>query len=378
LKIAVSCHPTQGGSGIVATELATALAQRGHQVHLAASTRPYRLAEDSGVTFHPVDTLDYPLFRHPPQDLSLANKLAGITKEFGIDIIHAHYAVPHAITALLAKQVVKPQEVKIVTTLHGTDITLVGSHAEFYDLTRHAMIVSDGLTAVSEWLGNEAMQRFALPQRPEIIHNFIDTARFQPDGRVAYPQSGGTFQLLHASNLRPVKRVTDVMRVFERVNRSLPAHLTILGEGPEKGLAQELAAELGLCDRVTFTSTARCVPSATRAAHLSLLLSDYESFGLSALEAMACGTPVAASDSGGLPEVIDHGQTGLLCPVGDVSATADAVIALLSDREKWERMSRAAAAAARDRFGLETVVPLYERLYDRVLCASSTPLPVGS
>ena len=367
MKIAVSCHPTQGGSGIVATELATALAHRGHQVHLAAARRPYRLAEDSGVVFHLLNVPDYPLFPCPPHDLSLANRLAGTVRDFGVEIIHAHYAIPHAVTAILARQVVAPRRVRVVTTLHGTDITLVGSHAEFYDLTRHAMAQSDALTAVSSWLRDETTRRFSLPRPPEVIHNFVDLSRFNPQGRAGYPGAGEPFHLLHASNLRPVKRIADIVRVFYEVQKRLPARLTILGEGPEKGLAEELAAELQISSKVTFASTARDMPTYMRSAHLNLLLSDYESFGLSALEALACGTPVAASATGGLPEVIDHDRTGLMCPVGDVACIAREIVSLLSDRERWEAMSRSAATDAAARFALETIVPIYERLYQRLL-----------
>ena len=371
MKIAISCHPTQGGSGIVATELATALAHRGHLVHLAACTRPYRLREDSGVTFHQIRVPDYPLFRFPPHDLSLANRLAQITKEFEIDIIHAHYAIPHAVTSLLARQIVAPQSVKVVTTLHGTDITLVGSHAEFFDLTRHAMIQSDALTTVSQWLRDETMRRFALEGAlatpPEVIHNFVDTVLFSPDRRTPYPGEGGEFHFLHASNLRPVKRIADIIRVFDGVQKVLPARLTILGEGPQKGLAQELAAELGICQRITFSSTSQDVPAIMRSAHMNLLLSDYESFGLSALEGMACGTPVTASCSGGLPEVIESGESGLLCPVGNTDHAIRAITGLLRDRDQWEAMSRRAAAVVRERFALEKIVPHYEALYARLL-----------
>ncbi len=319
MKIVVSSHPTQGGSGIVASELATALVKRGHEVHLAACIKPYRLQDESGVIFHKVSIPDYPLFRFPPHDLSLANKLAGITREFDIDIIHAHYAIPHAVTALLARQIVQPQKVKIVTTLHGTDITFVGSQPEFFDLIQHAMKESDGLTTVSNWLNQETMKRFSLPNEPEVIYNFVNTERFSPLNRHAYPAPGEPFRLIHASNLRPVKRIADIIRVFEIVQKEIPAHLTILGEGPQKGLAAEMSAELGLCSKIRFTSTAKNVPEVLRDSHLMLLLSDYESFGLAALEAMGCGTPVAASNRGGLPEVIRDDETGLLCDLGDLN-----------------------------------------------------------
>ena len=366
MKIAVVCHPTQGGSGIVATELATALAHRGHEVHLAAWTRPYRLAKSSPVIFHEIELFEYPLFRCPPYDYSLANRLAGIIRKHGIDIIHAHYAIPHAIVALLARQVAGTQRAAIVTTLHGTDITLVGSHHEFYDLTRHAMVSSDGLTAVSQWLCDQTMERFALPQKPEVIHNFVDPARFHPRGRAGYPPEGKEFHLIHASNLRPVKRIADVIRVFAEVQKSLPVRLTVLGEGPEKGPAEVLAEQLGIAAKVHFTSTAESIADMMRSAHVNLLLSEYESFGVSALEGMACGTPCAASGAGGLPEVIEDGRTGMLCPVGDIGCTSRRIVALLRDRARWEAMSAATAESAHAHFGLESVVPRYEALYARV------------
>lgn len=366
MRIVVSCHPTQGGSGIVATELATALAGRGHEVHLAACVRPFRLKEDSGVIFHLVHVPDYPLFRYPPHDLALANKIADIIKRHQVDIIHAHYAIPHAITALLAREVVRPQRVRIVTTLHGTDIILVGSLAEFYDLTKHAMEQSDALTAVSNWLREETMRRFELARAPQVIPNFVDTGRFNLQERLPYPGDDG-FHLLHASNLRPVKRITDVIRVFEAVQKELPARLTVLGEGPQKGLAQELVAELDLSQKVTFTSTATDVPSVMRSGHCLLLLSDFESFGLAALEAMACGTPVVASRSGGLPELIEHERTGVLCRVGDVEGTAAKIVSLLADRPRWEAMSLATAAVASDKFSQGAIVSRYEALYERLI-----------
>jgi N-acetyl-alpha-D-glucosaminyl L-malate synthase BshA len=366
MRIAVSCHPTQGGSGIVASELASALARSGHEVHLVSAQRPFRFQEDSGVRFHEVNVLDYPLFQYPPYDLSLANRLAGITKEFGIEIIHAHYAVPHAVAALLARDVVSPHGVRVVTTLHGTDITLVGSHKDFYDLTRHAMIHSDAVTAVSWWLRDETMNRFSLPNHPEVITNFVDTARFNPEGRVEYPAAGGEFNLVHASNLRPVKRLCDIVRVFHLVQRDLPARLSILGEGPEKGNAEELVAELDLCDRVSFRGMTDDMPSVLRSAHLYLLLSDHESFGLSALEAMACGAPAAVTSEGGSKEIVTE-DTGILCPVGNVETTAREIRTLLTDEKRWKSMSAACTVRAKEKFDADVIVPQYEVLYERVL-----------
>ena len=377
MKIVVACHPTQGGSGIVATELATAMARRGHEVHLAAWTRPYRLASNSPVIFHEIELFEYPLFRCPPYDFSLANRLAGIIEQHDIDIIHAHYAIPHAIVAHLAREVAGSQRTAILTTLHGTDITLVGSHHEFFRLTRHAMIASDGLTAVSRWLCDQTMERFHLPDPPEMIPNFVDPEHFHPRGRARYPEAGEPFHFVHASNLRPVKRIADVVRAFCDVQKEIPARLTILGEGPEKGLAEVLVEQFGLEQKVTFTSTANDIAEVMRSAHMNLLLSEYESFGVSALEGMACGTPCAASRSGGLREVIDDGTTGLLCPVADIACTAQRILAVLRDRASWEAMSAAAAESAHRRFGLEVVVPQYEALYERLMAKRAKRVEAG-
>ena len=367
MKIAVSCHPTQGGSGILASELAMALAARGHEVHLAACCRPFRLLEDSRVIFHEIDVPDYPLFRCPPHDLAVANKLASLVQEHDLDIIHAHYAIPHSVMAILAREVVKPKEVKVVSTLHGTDITLVGSHQEFFGLTCYTMTHSDALTAVSRWLRDETQRRFALPEPPQVIHNFFSAERFHPHGRMGYPEHGEEFRFLHASNFRPVKRVSDVIRVFHLVRKELPARLALVGDGPEKGIAEELVAELGLCDFVDFREPAQDVQHLMQSSHLFLLLSEYESFGLSALEAMACGTPVAATCNGGLPEIVADGVTGILCPVGDANRVAARLVDLLADRAKWESMSAAAARRARETFEAGTIVPQYEALYERTL-----------
>lgn len=366
MKIAMSCHPSQGGSGIVATELALMLADRGHEVHMISSSRPYRLRKGAPVHFHRVNIPDYPLFDFPPHDLSLVNKMVEITYEYNIEIIHAHYAVPHAICAIFANHVIQPNPVKIVATLHGTDITLVGSHPDFFKICRYSMLKCDGLTAVSNWLKDRTLKAFNITRAPEVIYNFFDSSQFNTRGRVPYP-AGRPFQIMHVSNFRPVKRTADVIRVFYEIQKKVPAHLTLAGEGPDLGLARELCAELGFCDKVTFAGSRVNIESIFKQSHLFLLLSDYESFGLSALEAMACGTPVVVSDSGGLTEIVQDEKTGLLCPVGDIGAIADRAVSLLTDKNRWEEMGRQAARDALERFKEDVIISQYEAFYKKVL-----------
>lgn len=372
MKIAVSCHPTQGGSGVVATELALALAQRGHEMHVVSYERPFRLARADNIHFHKVNVSEYPLFRYPPHDLALANVLADVAVAHQLDIIHAHYAVPHAVSAMLARAVLCDHEsrVKVVTTVHGTDITLVGSHRDFYRVCRYAMLENDGTTAVSRWLAEQTKTTFDLPELPDMIPNFVDCDRFTSKGRVDYP-SDGKFTILHASNFRPVKRVTDVVRTFAHMRKHIDAKLVMVGDGPDRGGAMELAGELGICGDVEFPGNTVDIQNAYRHAHLFLLLSDYESFGLSALEAMACGTPVVASRSGGLLEVVDDGITGRLTPVGDVPAIAAAALEVLANADQWRQASVASKTHARKNFCKELIVPQYEEFYERVLSASS-------
>ncbi len=362
MRIAISCHPTPGGSGIVATELAMALARRGHDTHLVSYARPLRLAEDSPVRFHEVNVVDYPLFRYPPHDLCLANKLAEVVKKHDIDVIHAHYAVPHAISAIMARNIVGKRRVKVAATLHGTDITLVGNQEEFFDLVRHTINECDGLTTVSEWLKERTISTFKPDQEPVVIHNFADRTQFHPEGRNPYPASG-ILEIIHASNFRPVKRIFDVVRVFHAISRKLPARLLLLGEGPELGHARELVAELGMKDIVIFNGPCAHMGEVLRCGHLFMLLSEYESFGLSALEAMACGVPVLASDAGGLREVVVQGKTGILVKPGEIAEAAASAGALLADPEAWERMSEAAVARVREAFDVETIVEQYEDFY---------------
>lgn len=351
----------------MATELAMSLARRNHEVHLVNFERPFRLMDSSDVHFHRVNVTQYPLFRFPPHDLCLANRLAEVVTEHDIDIIHAHYAIPHAISAILAAQIVRPHPVKVVTTLHGTDITLVGSHRDFYRACRYAMCECDGLTAVSAWLRDQSVSEFNLSHSPMVIPNFVDTGRFNPIGRQPFPVDG-TVQVMHASNYRPVKRVFDVVRVFHRIVESgISARLVMVGEGPELGLARELASELHICDRVHFPGAVVNLEEIYRQSHLFLLPSEYESFGLSALEAQACGTPVIASDAGGLPEVVQDGVTGFRCRVGDVETMSTRAIDLLKNPTKWSTMSTHASDLAQEHFETEAVVPRYEKYYEDIL-----------
>ncbi len=361
MRIAISCHPTTGGSGIVATELAMALARRGHDIHMVSYARPLRLTNGSGVTFHQVNVVDYPLFKYPPHDLCLANKLAEVVKEHAIDVIHAHYAVPHAISAIMARDI-SCRPVKVAATLHGTDITLVGSQEEFFDLVRHTMNVCDGITTVSDWLKKKTIEIFDPEVEPRVIPNFVDHTRFHAKGRNPFA-AAGALEVIHASNFRPVKRVLDMVRVFDKLRKRVAARLLFLGEGPELAEARLLTAELGIKDIVIFNGPTAHMADVLRCGHLFMLLSEYESFGLSALEAMACGVPILASSAGGLKEVVDHARTGYLCTVGDIESAARYAVQLLEDRDAWERMSVAATLRAQEVFGLEKVVGQYEDFY---------------
>lgn len=374
MKIGITCYPTYGGSGAVATELGIALARRGHEIHFITYQQPFRLPSFlPGVYFHEVDVGRYPLFEFPPYDLALAVRMHEVVLDHGLDLLHCHYAIPHATSAWIAKEMLHQTkaDVKVVTTLHGTDITIVGQDPSFRPITKFSIEKSDGLTAVSRYLQRETLTTFGCTAcRIEVIPNFIDPeiydrSKYAPpfEGQVA----PGTRVLMHVSNFRPVKRVKDVVRIFARVAEAVPSVLMMVGDGPDRIDAEAEARALGVHDRVFFLGKIDTVAPLLAGADLFLLPSASESFGLSALEALASGVPVIGTDTAGIPEVIRDGETGVLRPVGDVEGMARAAIDILSDRERWLAMSARGAEDARTRFALDAIVADYEAFYEYAL-----------
>jgi L-malate glycosyltransferase len=372
VKIGISCYPVYGGSGVVATELGIELAARGHEVHFITYAQPFRLPYFiERVYYHEVEVPSYPLFEHPPYNLALSVAIQNAVERYDLDLLHAHYAVPHATSAWIAKEMLGREGFRIVTTLHGTDITLVGQDPSFRSLTKFSIAKSDGLTAVSEFLRRETHEHFDIPLDDiRVIPNFVDLDKYRRD---AYPchraklAREGEKIITHISNFRGVKRIDDVVRVFARVAARIPARLLLIGDGPDSGRAQDTAAEQGVLERVIFLGKQNSVAELLSCSDLFLLPSENEAFGLVALEAMSCGVPVIATRTGGIPEVVDDGVSGYLAPVGDVAHMADAAITLLSDSMLWQRFSEAAREGAR-RFSAEHVVTQYETFYSEVLC----------
>ncbi len=367
MNIAIICYPTHGGSGVVATELGVGLAQKGHQIHFISYSSPFRLRGfQENVFYHEVDVSAYPLFKYPPYDLSLATKIIEVSKENQLDVVHAHYAIPHATSAYLAKQMMRGKGPKIVTTLHGTDITLVGKDPTFYQAVKFSIEESDGVTAVSNYLRDKSIKEFHLTNSIKTVYNFVDTDRFS--GRVERcskdtfaPQ--GEKLLLHASNFRTVKRIADTIRILAKVREKIPTKLLLIGEGPERQKAHELAVNLDVHDQVIFLGTQDYIENLLGCADLFLLPSSEESFGLAALEAMSCQTPVIGSNIGGIPEVVADGETGFLHPVGAIDSMAESVLTLLSDSVKLDQFAKAARQRARDLFSDEKIIPQYEQFY---------------
>ena len=370
MRIGITCYPTYGGSGAVATELGIALAERGHEVHFITYKQPFRLPSFlPRIYFHEVDVGRYPLFEYPPYDLALAVRMHEVVLSRHLEVLHCHYAIPHATSAWIAREMLRESgsDVRVVTTLHGTDITIVGQDPSYQPITKFSIEKSDRITAVSHHLRNETIRAFGCTACDvRVIHNFIDPAVYD---RARYPnvfrEQGvdGRRVLMHVSNFRPVKRVVDVVRIFARVTREIPSMLMMVGDGPDRVQAEEEAKRLGVDDSVSFLGKIEAVAPLLAGADLFLLPSQNESFGLSALEALASGVPVVASRAGGLPEVVDDGRTGVLCATGDVDGMSRAAIEILGDPARWGAMSAAAAADARRRFALPEIVEQYEQLY---------------
>ncbi len=377
MKIGITCYPTYGGSGAIATELGIELAKRGHEIHFISYAHPFRLPHFvERVFFHEVETAPYPLFEYSPYPLTLSVAMHEVALREGLDLLHVHYAIPHATSAWLAREMLGADHpLKIVTTLHGTDITLVGQERSFWAITRFSIAKSDGITAVSDFLKRETVENFQIPPRAiEVVPNFVDPALYDrartPCRKQALVQPGEKL-IMHISNFRPVKRVRDVVRIFARTAREVPARLVFVGDGPERPAALQEAQALGVADRVRFLGKQDSVAEILACADLLLLPSQSESFGLVALEAMAAGVPVVASAVGGVPEVVDHGETGFLCPVGAVEEMGEAAVSILRDPGRWTGFSEAARVAAVERFGVEVIVPQYERYYEHVLAGET-------
>ncbi len=375
MKIGITCYPTYGGSGAVATELGLALAQRGHEIHFVTYAQPFRLVGlHERVFYHEVEMEDYPLFEHPPYSLALAVALHDCARREELDVLHMHYAIPHAASAFLAKQMLQSErDIKIVTTLHGTDITLVGLHPSFRAITQFSILQSDGLSAVSQFLKDETVRSFSVPEdRIEVIPNFVDTTVWRRDREPCHRSKlapEGQKIVMHVSNFRAVKRVLDVVDVFAKIRERVEARLVLVGEGPDRPRALKRAADLGLGDDVLYMGRHSSVEELLSCADLFLLPSASESFGLAALEAMACGAPVVSSNAGGLPEVVEDGVSGYMLPVGAIAEMAEASVRILTDDALRSRMSQAARRLAVERFSATAIVPRYEALYERVLAA---------
>lgn len=385
LNIGIACYPTYGGSGVIATEIGLAMAARGHRVHFLCYDTPRRYVPSDGVYFHGVEMRDYPLFRHGTYGIALASKMVEVATWERLDVLHVHYAVPHATSAYLARQVLGPRAPRVVTTLHGTDITLVGTDPSYLPITRFAILASDVVTAPSEFLRVETRARLDLPGLPiEVIPNFVDTERFAPPAardpaRVAriFAAHGGVDPglpddaptLVHVSNFRPVKRVADVVATFARVNQGTPCRLLMVGDGPERSRAEAMVRELGLWGRALFVGRQDELVDLLQHADAFLLPSETESFGVAALEAMGAGVPVVASDVGGLPELVEAGVSGLLAPVGDVEGFARAALDIVTTPGRRKAMGEAARARALALFRREPMVDRYEATYRAVLAA---------
>ena len=375
MKIGITCYPTYGGSGVVATELGIELATIGHEVHFITYSQPFRLSgREKGIFYHEVPVSNYPLFEYPPYDLALATRMSEVAEYYELDLLHVHYAIPHSVSALLARQMLAARNRKLpfVTTLHGTDITLVGLDRSYLPITRFAIEESDGVTAISSYLRDKTVQDFEIKRDIEVIPNFVNCDVYTPlsdrreEMRKAFAPNGEKL-LLHLSNFRPVKRVVDAVEVFSRVVHEMPAKLLMVGDGPDRSAAEWMAHSKGIQHSVQFLGKQESVNELLPLADLILMPSEMESFGLAALEGMACQVPSIATRVGGVSELIDDGETGRLFEVGDVDGMAEAAIDLLSHPEKLREMGYAARRTAQARFCASRIIPKYVEYYERVL-----------
>jgi N-acetyl-alpha-D-glucosaminyl L-malate synthase BshA len=375
MNIGITVYPSYGGSGIVGSELGKELAERGHTVHFIASALPTRLTElNERVRFHEVEMMSYPLFEHQPYDLALATKMAAVAENEKLDLLHVHYAIPHSISAILAREAIKShRRLPVITTLHGTDITLVGADRSYLPITKYALEQSDGVTAISNYLKQATIEHFGF-DRIEVIPNFVSPDEYKPkidcDLREFLTPDGSPV-LVHVSNFRPVKRPVDCIEIFARVLKKTKARLVMVGDGSERTNCIHRARCLGVADECLFVGKQPNIVDYLCASDVLLLPSEQESFGLAALEAMACELPVIASRVGGLPEVVDDGETGYLSAVGDVDKMADDVVRLVMEKKFRRQMGRAARASAIERYSTQKIIPKYIGFYERVIAADS-------
>ena len=371
MRIGITCYPTYGGSGVVATELGLELAARGHEIHFISYAVPVRMTEArERIHFHEVEMLNYPLFDHPPYTLALATQMANVALNESLDLLHVHYAIPHSVSAYLARAMLRPHRLPFVTTLHGTDITLVGADRSYLPITRFSIEESDGVTAISEYLRQVTVREFEVKRAVEVIPNFVNCDVFRPaDGacrRLDFAPNGEKV-LAHLSNFRPVKRIPDVVEIFALVHKQIPAKLLMIGDGPERTVAEWMIREKGLTKDAIFLGKQNQVQDLLNCADVLLLPSDLESFGLAALEGMACGVPTICSRVGGLPEVVRDGVDGYLVPPRDVQTMAARSLDILTDPVRREDMGLAARHRALSTFCSGNIIPRYEKLYERVL-----------
>ena len=380
LRIGIVCYPPYGGSGVIATELGMALAKQGHKIHFITHRRPARLSSFlENVFFHEVSTMEYPLFEHQPYETALASKLVDVVKYEKLDVLHVHYAIPHASAAFLAKKILEEQGIMIpyITTLHGTDITLVGTDRSYAPVVEFSINQSDGVTAVSNSLRQETLDNFKIDKDIHVIYNFIDFDRFKKNNKEHFKKliaPEGEKILIHTSNFRKVKRVDDVIRIFYLVNREIPSKLLLVGDGPERTAMEGMCRKLGLCDDIRFLGKQEAIEEILSISDLFLIPSEKESFGLAALEAMACEVPVISSNTGGLTEVNNHGKTGYVSNVGNVDEMASYAIHLLKNEALLQEMRENALAQAKT-FSIERILPKYESLYRQVI-REHQPKPV--